>query len=68
MILYVKNSYIVASENQITYACLLGVGAIYPSVYDLSQLFKLGADEYFQEIWNFIDIMYILGMFFNIGL
>ena len=68
IILYVNNSYIEESENQIVYACLLAVGIIYPSIYDFSQMFKLGPDEYFQEFWNFVDIMYILGMFFNIGL
>jgi len=36
IILYVKNSYVVESENQIAYACLLGVGILYPAIYDFS--------------------------------
>lgn len=47
IILYVSNSYIVESDNQYVFAVALGVGIIYPSLYDLIQLWKSGAKEYF---------------------
>jgi len=38
------------------------VGIIYPSTYDLIQLYKEGLD-YFQDTWNYTDILFtMLGM------
>jgi hypothetical protein len=64
----VKNSYIVESQNQILYATLLAVGIIYPALYDFGQLILQGSTEYFDDLWNFIDILYIVGMVQNIVL
>ena len=36
LILYVKQSYIVESEDQIIYAILIAIGIVYPALYDMS--------------------------------
>lgn len=36
LIIYVKQSYLVESENQLIYAILIAVGIIYPALYDMT--------------------------------
>lgn len=65
-ILYVKNGYLVECESLVTYMSLMTVGILYPAFYDLIQLIKLGPIDYFAELWNFIDVLYIFGSMSNI--
>ena len=62
MIIYINIAYINYSdevESQIAvWTVLLGVGILYPALYDWTQMFKSGLD-YFSDPWNYADMIYI---------
>lgn len=43
--------------NPLNYTILLGVGITYPVLYDWTQITKCG-DAYFEDPWNYADIMF----------
>lgn len=66
LIIYVKNSYLIENENQVVYAVLLAVGIIYPALYDMSQMVRGGLLDYFSDLQNYGDMLYIYGSLVNI--
>ena len=60
MLVYVNAVYIkIERENFFIYAILLSIGIVYPMVYDLTQLYKMGITTYFKDVQNFSDQLYI---------
>lgn len=53
-------------EDTIIYNFLLALGILYPFFYDNIQLYKTGFIEYFSQIWNFTDLLFIWSGFANI--
>jgi hypothetical protein len=66
MIVYVKNSYLIENEDQVIYAILLAIGILYPALYDITQLFRGGIGDYFSDLSNYGDLLYIYGSLANI--
>lgn len=66
LIIYVKNSYLIENENQVVYAVLLAVGIIYPALYDMTQMVRGGLLDYFSDLQNYGDMLYIYGSLVNI--
>jgi len=46
------------SEQIAVWTVLLGVGILYPALYDWTQMFKSGR-TYFEDPWNYADMIYI---------
>jgi hypothetical protein len=68
LITYVKNAYLVENENQMIYAILIAVGILYPALYDLTQMVRAGLANYFGDLWNYADMLYVWGSIGNIVL
>jgi hypothetical protein len=67
MIIYVNAIYINNdTSNNYLYGILLMIGIIYPMFYDLRQLYLLGPKEYFQDIFNYSDQIYVWASFANV--
>ena len=67
MIIYVNAIYINNDKaNANLYGILLMLGIIYPMFYDIRQLYLLGPKEYFQDIFNYSDQIYVWASFFNV--
>ena len=67
MIIYVNAIYINNDKaNANLYGILLMMGIIYPMFYDIRQLYLLGPKEYFQDIFNYSDQIYVWASFFNV--
>ena len=47
------------------YAVILMMGIIYPASYDLLQFYRGGVAEYFSDIYNYADMLYIYGSLAN---
>lgn len=45
---------------------MLATGILYPFVYDNIQLYKSGFSEYFSQIWNYTDLLFIWSGFINV--
>jgi hypothetical protein len=62
MIIYIHIVYInytdEISEQIAVWTVLLGVGILYPALYDWTQMFKSGR-TYFEDPWNYADMIYI---------
>lgn len=62
MIIYIHIVYInytdEISEHIAVWTVLLGVGILYPALYDWTQMFKSGR-TYFEDPWNYADMIYI---------
>ena len=67
---YVHEAYLYrkSQEECNKYAIALGVGILYPWIYDLIQLCKDGPKAYFSDMWNYADFIYIYGSLINIPL
>ena len=48
------------------YAVLIAVGILYPGLYDFTQMLRAGLADYFGDLWNYADILYIYGSIGNI--
>jgi hypothetical protein len=67
MIIYVNAIYINNDkQNAYLYGILLMMGIIYPMFYDIRQLYLMGPKEYFQDIFNYSDQIYVWASFFNV--
>ena len=44
----------------------LGLGILYPALYDWGQMIKGGVGEYLSDPWNYADMLYIWGSILNI--
>ena len=44
----------------------LFIGMLYPWLYDLAQMIRDGPKEYFADLWNWADFVYIYGSLINI--
>ena len=70
VIIYVNKVYIDNAggqeENNI-FTLLLAFGIIYSAIYDTSQMIREGT-EYWNDIWNYTDFIYIWSSMLNIGL
>lgn len=62
MIIYIHIAYINYSdevaEHISAWTVLIGIGILYPALYDWTQMFKAGA-TYFEDPWNYADMIYI---------
>lgn len=54
------------AENQQLYTLLLGIGISYPAAYDTIQMIKSGS-EYWADVWNYSDFLFIWSSFMSIG-
>ena len=65
MTLYIYQTYLIGiygQQSSVSYTYLMMVGIIYPSGYDLIQLYMEGFD-YFQDTWNYTDLLFtVLGI------
>ena len=52
-------------ESNVMYAIILMLGIIYPASYDLLQFYRGGVAEYFSDIYNYADMLYIYGSLAN---
>ena len=67
MIIYVNAIYInVDDSNAYLYGVLLLIGIVYPMLYDLRQLYIQGPKEYFQDLFNYSDQIYVWASFANV--
>jgi hypothetical protein len=39
--------------------CIMALCLIYPTIYDMTQMYKQGVILYFQDFWNYVDQMHI---------
>ena len=46
-------------EESNSYSILLGVGTLYPAIYDFVQMRRIGLADYLSDPWNYIDMLYI---------
>ena len=44
----------------VKYAIFLAFGIIYGAIYDFTQFMRIGPKKYFQDPWNYIDMVYIV--------
>ena len=63
-IVYINNAG--TDKQKQVYSMLLAVGIFYPAVYDWSQMYRSGLDEYFSDFWNYTDLLYIWSSIGNI--
>lgn len=47
---------------------MLAVGILYPWLYDMTQMFRGGFYDYFSDLQNYADMLYIYGSLVNIFL
>lgn len=60
MLVYVNAIYINNNTEDATlFGILLICGIIFPMCYDLTQLYRAGVTEYFQEVQNYSDQLYV---------
>jgi hypothetical protein len=50
------------------YTILLAIGVVYPAYYDFKQLYKMGLTNYFSDMGNYSDCLYIWGSISNVFL
>ena len=43
------------------YSIVLLVGILYPMIYEIIQMFKIGLEDYFTDLGNYADLVYIFG-------
>ena len=63
MIIYIHIAYINYSDEVAqpsAWTVLLGVGILYPALYEGTQMFKAGT-SYFDDPWNYADMIFIWG-------
>lgn len=67
-ILYVNYVYLDMIEQQYIkyWSFALFIGMLYPWLYDLAQMIQDGPREYFSDMWNWADFVYIYGSLINI--
>lgn len=53
-------------ESNRTFVILLGIGILYPWIYDVTQLIRNGLADYLGDPWNYADMVYIYGSIANI--
>ena len=54
------------AKEQKTYSILLAVGILYPAMYDWTQMFRGGLENYFSDFWNYTDLLYIWSSIGNV--
>jgi hypothetical protein len=65
MLVYVDAIYINNNTEDATlFGIMLACGIIFPMCYDLTQLYRSGITEYFQEAQNYSDQLYVIKSFF----
>ena len=65
---YVNEAYLKETSYQQGMTAILFLGIIYPAYYDCSQLYKVGLTEYFSDLGNYSDCIYIWGSIINVFL
>jgi hypothetical protein len=63
-IIYIKDAG--TDQQKQIYSALLAVGIFYPAIYDWSQMFRSGLEEYLSDKWNYVDMLYIWSSIANI--
>ena len=63
-IVYIHNSG--TAKDQQTYSILLAIGILYPALYDWTQMFRGGLENYFSDFWNYTDLLYIWSSIGNV--
>jgi hypothetical protein len=43
------------------YSIILLLGILYPAIYEIIQMFKIGLEDYFTDLGNYADLVYIFG-------
>ena len=43
------------------YSIVLLIGILYPMIYEIIQMFKIGLEDYFTDLGNYADLVYIFG-------
>ena len=69
LVLYINIVYIHNSgspKDQQTYSILLAFGILYPAMYDWTQMFRGGLENYFSDFWNYTDLLYIWSSIGNV--
>ena len=66
--IYVHEAYMNQPMHQQLYTVLLAVGILYPAFYDFKQLYIIGIRNYFSDIGNYSDCLYIWGSLVNVFL
>ena len=69
LVLYINIVYIHNSgtpQDQQTYSILLAFGILYPAMYDWTQMFRGGLENYFSDFWNYTDLLYIWSSIGNV--
>lgn len=67
MTIFVKQIYVDNDlDNKHNYCYILIIGIIYPTWYDLFQMYRLGIKAYFAETTNWINIIYTLAGIGNV--
>lgn len=70
LIIYINVVYVLNvgdDQDKHLYSYLLGLGIIYPALYDFTQMLRTGFD-YFLDFWNYADMIYIWSSIANIVL
>ena len=63
---YVNQAYMKHGEPKLGLMISLGLGILYPALYDFGQVIKEGLGEYLSNTDNYIDMLYIWGSILNI--
>jgi len=67
LIIFIEKVYIRNDHNGLmVYQILMCLGIIYPFWYDTMQLYRSGFREYFTDVSNYLDILYIYGGIANV--
>jgi hypothetical protein len=66
--IYVHEAYMREPHHQSIYTILLAIGIMYPAYYDFLQLYRVGLTEYFANLTNYSDCLYIWGSIINVFL
>ena len=67
LIIFINKVYIQNDKDNLrVYQILLIFGILYPWWYDTRQLFRSGFREYFSDMSNYFDMLYIYGGIANV--
>lgn len=56
----------VSPEPKVWYLYMISGCLIYPLIYDGNQFLMQGPMEYFNDPWNYVDMIHIFGGYFNV--
>ena len=65
---YVNEAYLKETQYQQIMTIVLFIGVIYPTLYDFREFYLLGFIDYFSDLGNYTDCLYIWGSLMNVFL